>query len=209
MPKDSTVHNRNKQHKQKNGMNYQLLGVICFVFEAKANKVFLRGWHQTPWQLIFCVYVSCHVVLSCFVFVFVVHDALCFVDFCFFDVESKQNCINTPMNFKHVWLNRCEMKKKQWKKTTGKRTFTMFCAWTTSTALYVATPLFVLSVQKLSSLIFTIFATPTKKNHKHNQIEVHEINIEVQRNEPQKLLQGARDCPCCVFPLGPASLRPI
>ena len=53
--------------------------------------------------------------------------------------------------------------KKTMKKTTGKRTFTMFCAWTTSTALYVATPLFVLSVQKLSSLIFTIFATPTKK----------------------------------------------
>ena len=83
------------------------------------------------------------------------------------------------------------------------------CVETTSTAICVVTPLFVLSVQKLSSLICTKFETPTKKKHKRNPIEVHEINIEVQRNEPQQFLQGARDCLCCVFPLGPASLRPI
>ena len=82
------------------------------------------------------------------------------------------------------------------------------CIATTSTARCVVTPLvFFFSPKTIQPNIYNIYNS-NKKNYKHNPIGVHKMNIEVQKNEPQQLLQGARDCLCCIFPLCLASLRP-
>ena len=160
------------------------------MFVTKHQKVFLRGWHLTPVKL--CIVLSAFNVKS-FLWLF------------------SLSCLVLCICFNHrlTWKKKNKSKRCK-KKNSGKKSniqnvllFDHFkrvlCCHTT---LRSFSP-------KLSSLIFTIFKTPTKKITNTIQLRFTKKNIEVQRNEPQQLLQRARDCPCCIFPLGLTSLRSI
>ena len=127
-----TTLQRDKQehykHKKKIAIEYPLLGL-------QIQKVFLRGWHQTPLStyLLFCVVMHCLVLLrtlcclcSCLlVFNFVLFDH-CFL---LFWSRKQANCISTPILFNIVWftcfINRIvhrfvEKKKKNERKKNEK-----------------------------------------------------------------------------------------
>ena len=127
-------------------MGYPFLGLSI-------PKVFLRGWHLTPLSTYLLVFArAIFFFVSCVLFCDLLSHLFCYFDcyFCFFDAESKQNCINTPINFKmfpffvHCVINCFIGKKKKMKKKKEKkrRTPGVFFFRTNSVACCVVTPLF-------------------------------------------------------------------
>ena len=137
----TTLHYNNNTTKQKKNtqkkMAYTIRCCGSFVLLSnKTSKVFLRGLHLTPLStyLSLCVIpfvliclVCCLLQLSLFVCSCVlsriahVSYASCYVViFCFFDAESKQNCISTPINSKY-FLSLCVVWSIEKKKISKKK----------------------------------------------------------------------------------------